>query len=100
MSVSVEEIRDYLEGYDNQGYIVSVESSYRENKVYLVIHDPINGKRIEKHKIQPFIWMKSLDISNLYKGDRKIIKQKMKEYGIKFVPLSTTDEQGNVVDRL
>jgi DNA polymerase elongation subunit (family B) len=100
MPVSVEDIKDYLEGYDNQGYIVSIESSYRENKVYLIIHDPVNGKRIEKHKIKPFLWMKSPDVTKLYGGDRRLIKQKMKDYGIKFIPLSTTDENGEIVDRL
>ena len=100
MSVSVEEIKDYLEGYDEQGYIVGVESSYYENKVYLIIHDPENGKRIEKHKLKPFLWMKTPDTTQLYGGDRKLIKQKMKEFGIKFVPLSVTGEDGEVVDRL
>lgn len=100
MSVSVEEIRDYLEGYDEQGYIVGVESSYYENKVYLIIHDPVNGKRIEKHKLTPFLWMKTPDTNQLYGGDRKKIKQKMKEFGIKFIPLSVTDENDEVVERL
>ena len=30
MPATVEEIKDYLEGYDEQKYIVGVESSYRD----------------------------------------------------------------------
>ena len=59
MPASVEEIEEYLGGYDDQKYIVGVESSYYDNKVHLIIHDPEKGKRIEKHKLIPFLWMKS-----------------------------------------
>ena len=100
MPASVDEIKEYLEGYDDQKYIVGVESSYYENKVYLIIHDPENGKRIEKHKFTPFLWMKSLDLTKLYGGDRKEIKNKIKEYKIKFIPLSIEDENGETVSRL
>lgn len=100
MPASVEEIREYLEGYDEQKYIVGVESSYIENKVHLIIHDPENGKRIEKHKLSPFLWMKSPDISKLYNGDRREIRRKMREYRVKFIPLSIEDENGVTVSRL
>jgi DNA polymerase elongation subunit (family B) len=100
MPATVEEIKEYLEGYDDQKYIVGVESSYRENKISLIIHDPERGKRIEKHKLKPFLWMKSPDMSIFYGGDRRKIKIKMREYGIKFIPLNTQDENGEDVDRL
>ena len=51
MPASVEEIEEYLGGYDDQKYIIGVESSYYDNKVHLIIHDPEKGKRIEKHKL-------------------------------------------------
>ena len=100
MPASVDDIKEYLEGYDEQKYIVGVESSYYENKVYLIIHDPEKGKRIEKHKFTPFLWMKSLDLTKLYGGDRKEIKSKIREYKIKFIPLSIEDESGETVSRL
>jgi DNA polymerase I len=100
MPASVEEIKEYLEGYDEQKYIVGIESSYVENKVHLIIHDPENGKRIEKHKLSPFLWMKSPDISKLYGGDRREIRKKMREYRVKFIPLSTENEGGISISRL
>ena len=100
MPASVEEIEEYLGGYDDQKYIVGVESSYYENKVSLIIHDPVRGKRIEKHKFIPFLWMKSPNMEIFYGGNRKIIKQKMREFKIKFIPLSVTDEEGNNFKRL
>jgi DNA polymerase elongation subunit (family B) len=100
MPASVDEIREYLEGYDEQKYIVGIESSYYDNKVHLIIHDPENGKRIEKHKLRPFLWMKTPDVSKLYGGDRRLIREKMREYKVKFIPLNTEDENGNNVERL
>lgn len=100
MPASVEEIREYLEGYDEQKYIVGIESSYRDNKIHLIVHDPENGKSIEKHKLKPFLWMKSPDMTIFYGGDRRTLKSKMREYKIKFIPLSTEDENGENVSRL
>jgi len=100
MSASVEEIEEYLGGYDDQKYIVGVESSYYDNKVHLIIHDPEKGKRIEKHKLIPFLWMKSPNMEVFYGGNRKTIKEKMREFKIKFIPLSVTDEEGNNFKRL
>jgi len=100
MSVSVEEIKDYLEGYDDQKYIVAVESNYYSREIFLIIHDPEKGKRIEKHKLKPFLWMKTPEIEKLYKGDRREIKKKMQEYSIKITPLNPNDENGNPIERL
>ena len=100
MLASVDEIREYLEGYDEQKYIVGIESSYYDNKIHLIIHDPEKGKRIEKHKLKPFLWMKSPDMTEFYGGDRRLIKSKMREYKIKFIPLSTENEYGESISRL
>tara|TARA_Y100000389_G_scaffold75208_1_gene71822 strand:- start:11121 stop:13955 length:2835 start_codon:yes stop_codon:yes gene_type:complete len=100
MPASVEEIEEYLGGYDDQKYIIGVESSYYDNKVHLIIHDPEKGKRIEKHKLIPFLWMKSPNMEIFYGGNRRLIKEKMREFKIKFIPLSVTDEEGNNFKRL
>jgi DNA polymerase elongation subunit (family B) len=90
----------FLEGGDPQKYIVSVESTYYDNYVHLIIHDPKNGKFIEKHKFKPFLWMKKFDYKKLYKGNRKEITNKMKEYGIEIEELVHKDADGDTVDRL
>lgn len=90
----------FLEGKDDQKYIVSVESSYENNYVHLIIHDPVDGKRIEKHRFKPFLWLKELDYRRLYKGNRNEIKKRMAEYNITFKELIHTNQDGEVVDRL
>ena len=46
MPATVEEIKEYLEGYDDQKYIVGVESSYRENKISLIFQYFTSGPAI------------------------------------------------------
>jgi DNA polymerase elongation subunit (family B) len=90
----------FLEGQDEQKYIVSVESSYDNNYVHLIIHDPVDGKRIEKHRFKPFLWLKELDYRRFYKGNRNEIRKRMAEYNISFKELTYADANGEVVDRL
>ena len=44
--------------------------------------------------------MKSPDMSIFYGGDRRLIKNKMREFGIKFIPLNIENEEGNEIPRL
>jgi DNA polymerase elongation subunit (family B) len=90
----------FLEGKDEQKYIVAVESSYRENHVYLIIHDPEKGKYIEKHRFRPFLWLKEFDSSKFYKGNRDEMRRKMIEYGIKIKTLNYADNDGYEIERL
>jgi hypothetical protein len=69
-NVSSELIEHFLEGSDPQKYIVSIESTYQDNFVNLIINDPETGKRIEKHKFKPFLWVKEEALKMLFNGDR------------------------------
>lgn len=100
MDISQEEIKDFLEGRDPQKYIVSIESSYDNNFVNLIINDPENGKRIEKHKFRPFLWMKTPDMTKFFKGDRRLIKLKMREHMVTINQLRTEDNNGETHPRL
>jgi|LakMenE18May11ns_1017448.scaffolds.fasta_scaffold9959649_9 DNA polymerase elongation subunit (family B) len=100
MELSKEEIKDFLEGRDPQKYIIGIESTYDQNFVNLIINDPITGKRIEKHKFKPFLWMKSPDMDKFFKGDRRLIKTKLREHMITITPLKLEDENGNIHKRL
>jgi len=98
--VSFDVIEKFLEGGDPQKYIVGVEATYYEDFVYLIINDPENGKRIEKHKFQSFLWMKGEVSSILYEGKRSKIRAAMREHDVKIIKLKDTDSEGNVPDRL
>jgi hypothetical protein len=71
--ISQEEIKTFLEGKDEQKYIVAIEHNFDEKCVSLVINDPEKGKYIEKHKFKPFAWANINGCHSLFKGYLYII---------------------------
>lgn len=98
--VSFEVIEQFLEGSDSQEYIVGIESSYSENIVYLIINDPETGKRIEKHKFKPFMWVKEEVLKRIYGGNRRKIQEISRKNNINFKKLRTLDDNGDEPERM
>ena len=98
--VSFEEIENFLEGRDPQKYIVAIEASYHEDFVNLILNDPLNGKRIEKHRFKPFLWLKHEVSTIMYGGKRTAIKSAMNKWKVKIKSLKVDDDEGNVPQRL
>jgi DNA polymerase elongation subunit (family B) len=97
---SPEDIKKFLEGHDDEKYIVSIEldqtgdwSIDETNKVYIVIDDPKKGKKIKVQKFTPFCWTKSLRGSGFYDDDVEKIKRKAREFGIYTEKLKTGDNE-------
>jgi DNA polymerase elongation subunit (family B) len=95
-----EDIKKFLEGHDDEKYIVSVELNQTDdwsidetNKVYLVIDDPQKGKKIKIQKFTPFCWTKSLRGSGFYGDDLDVIRKAAKQYGISTEKLETGDNE-------
>jgi DNA polymerase elongation subunit (family B) len=93
-------ISDFLEGRDPQKYITNVEVSYSHPEASVIVNDPVEGKYMQNITFKPFIWMKAEAGAILYDGNRAKIKQKSKQYGIKFKTLRSTNENGFEPDRL
>ena len=95
-----EDIKTFLEGRDDEKYIVSIEldqtkdwSIDETNKVYLIIDDPVKGKKIKTQKFTPFCWTKNLRGSGFYGDDLDAIKKAAKTYGIHTERLMTGDNE-------
>ena len=80
-----EDIKVFLEGRDPEKYITSIELNQTDdwsidetNKVYLIIDDPVKGKKIKIQKFTPFCWTKSLRGSGFYGDDVETIKKAVK----------------------
>lgn len=100
VNINTETIEGFLAGKDPQPYIVAIEVPYYSNEASLIINHPEFGKKIEKHKFRPFVWMKRDVGGIIYGGDRNRIKQAMAEYGIKIKELKTDDETGYTPRRM
>ena len=98
--VSFDVIEEFLEGRDLQKYIVSIESNKDDNFVYLVVNNPETGKRIEKHKYKPFLWMKHDITKIIYNGNRRKITEEARKYDIRFKKLRTNSDDGSVPKRM
>ena len=98
--VSFDVIEEFLEGRDPQKHIVSIESNKEDNFVYLVVNDPETGKRIEKHKYKPFLWMKHDITKIIYNGNRRKITEEARKYDIRFKKLRTNSDDGSVPKRM
>ncbi len=98
--VSFDVIEKFLEGNDPQKYIVGIETTYSDNFVYLIINDPDTGKRIEKHKFKPFLWVKAEAIKRLFNGDRRKRQEVSKKYNITFKTMQTLTDDGEEPERM
>ena len=84
-----EVIERFLNGEDDEKYIVSVEYNYRDNQIYKIIQDPEKGKVIRKDKFTPYLWVGDLTGYNFYKNSKTEQRKKMKSHGISIKPLDT-----------
>ena len=98
--VSSERIEEFLEGSNQQKYIVSIEPSYNEPKVTLIINDPELGKYQEEETFKPFLWLKEDVTRVIYNGDKKKILENGTFYGVRFKKLRTSDSNGFTPSRL
>lgn len=89
-------IKSFLEGHDPEKFITAIEldqtddwSIDESNKVYIIIDDPENGKKIKVQKFVPFCWTKSLMGSGFYGDDVNVMKREAKRFGIYTEKLET-----------
>jgi DNA polymerase I len=93
--ISQEVIENFLNGGDDEKYIVGVEYDYPTNTISKIIQDPVKGKIVKSDSFVPFLWVGDLSELNFYGGSKMKQKQAMGKYGIIIEKLET---QGN--DRL
>ncbi len=93
--ISQEVIENFLNGGDDEKYIVGVEYDYPTNTISKIIQDPEKGKIVKSDSFIPFLWVGDLSELNFYGGSKMKQKQAMGKYGIIIEKLET---QGN--DRL
>jgi DNA polymerase elongation subunit (family B) len=88
--ISQEVIESFLNGGDDELYIVGIEYEYRTNTIYKIIQDPEKGKILKTDTtFTPFIWVGDLSNLNFYRGSKATQKKKMQECGILIEKLET-----------
>jgi len=100
VSVSPEVIENFLNGNNPKKYVVSIEASYHEPSVFLVVNDPSTEKKIEKHNYKPFLWYKADIIPLLYGGKKMKAMEAAQRYGVTTKKLIISNSEGFVPSRL
>jgi DNA polymerase elongation subunit (family B) len=87
--ISQEVIEGFLNGGDDEMYIVGVEYDYPTNTIYKIIQDPEQGKIVKPDSFTPFIWVGDLSGLGFYNNSKSIQKKRMGEFGIIIEKLET-----------
>ena len=98
--VTKEAIDSFLNGTNPQERIIKVEGDYNESKIHVVYRDENGKMRIQHDDFYPFVWCKLSVCTRLYGGNRDVLKQQMRLYGIKVKILRTNNSEGYVPDRM
>jgi DNA polymerase elongation subunit (family B) len=87
--ISQEVIENFLNGGDDENYIVGVEYDYPTNTIFKIIQDPEKGKIVKQDTFTPFIWVGDLSGLNFYNNSKTTQKKRMGEFGILIEKLDT-----------
>jgi len=91
--ISQEVIENFLNGGDDEKYIVGVEYDYPTNTISKIIQDPDKGKIVKSDSFVPFLWVGDLTEFNFYGGSKAKQKQMMGKYGIIIEKLDTYGDE-------
>ena len=91
--ISQEVIESFLNGGDDEKYIVGVEYDYPTNMISKIIQDPEKGKIVKSDSFTPFLWVGDLTEFNFYGGSKQKQKQMMVKYGILIDKLDTHGDE-------
>ena len=90
--ITTEDINKFFEGSDPMKRIVAIELGYDNAEAEIVYVNDEGQKRIKKEPFKPFVWAKNSDCIRMFGGQRRTLRAKMREYGIKVKPLYTCRE--------
>lgn len=88
-----EEIEAFLQGNDDEQFIVAIEFDYVSNSIFKIKEIPGKGKEIRKDTFIPFAWVGDLRNINFYQGSKGAQKEAMTKYGIVIEKLGTMENE-------
>lgn len=80
--ITQERVDSFLQGRDEMKRVITIECDYQDDMVNIIYVNEKGEKRIKKDEFRPFVWVKMSAAQRLFGGDRKLILNKLREYGI------------------
>lgn len=100
VKITDETVNTFLNGHDPMERIISVECDYMEDMVSIIYINERGQKMVKKDQFKPFCWAKHSACVRMFKGDRKLLARKLKEYGINVRALITAGADGKTHERV
>ena len=100
MKITPEVINTFLYGYNPLQHVVAVECDYQDERASVIYVNDKNQKRIKLIDFKPFAWVKHSAAIRMFGGDKKILKRRLFDYGIKIKSLQIAKEGEEPNDRL
>ena len=100
IKITDETVNTFLNGHDPMERIISVECDYMEDMVSIIYVNERGQKMVKKDQFKPFCWAKHSACVRMFKGDRKLLARKLKEYGINVRALITAGADGKTHERV
>ena len=95
-----EQIENFLNGHDPMEKIVSIECDFNDEDVSIIFINKNGEKRVKLDDFKPFVWAKNSVAVRMFDGDRKLLKQRLKQYGIGVKSLITKFDETQESERL
>lgn len=90
--ISLETVEKFLQGHDDEKYIVNIEYDKKTNLIHKFKQMPDGSKTVETEPLKAFLWMKNLNelkkTTNFYGNNELAIQNARKEYGITITTLT------------
>lgn len=96
----MEVVDGFLNGFNPMEKIISIECDYNDEQVSIIYNNEKGVKKIRKDDFKPFVWAKNSVCIRMFNGDRTLLKEKMKRYGITVKLLKTSNEGNKPHERL
>ena len=93
-------IDKFLSGFNPMERIISIECDFNDEEVSIIYRNESGVKKIKKDDFKPFVWAKASACVRMFGGDRKLLKEKMKSFGITVKKLKTSMDGNEVHERL
>lgn len=95
-----QDINTFLNGHDPLERIIKVECDNWSDTAYVVYKDINGDKKCIKDAFYPFCWAKSSTEHILFNGEKNKLYGEILNHNIERVELKTSDDNGNINERL
>ena len=98
--ITPEVISTFLNGRDEQERIVNLDYKYQNDFIKVFYRNENDDRCVSEEPFLPFLWATEKACLRLCNGDKRRVKDLLKEYRIWVKQLDVTDSEGNVVEEI